>query len=61
MEKALSTGLKNELYKTPLSSGLLKTTSDEKLLMEIAKKGYDISRLSKNAETQASAKIVKIG
>ena len=42
----------------PLLSGSLKTTSDDKLLLELAKRGYDLKSIRKNDST---AEIVKIG
>ena len=47
---------------SPLLSRSLKTTSDENLLLELAKRGYDLSRLREDADTAAPAgEIVKIG
>ena len=52
----------SESYRSPLLSRSLKTTSDENLLLELAKRGYDLSRLREDADTAAPAgEIVKIG
>ena len=48
-----------EPYSSPLLSRSLKTTTDDKLLLELAKRGYDISSLREN--TEVTADIVKIG
>ena len=45
--------------KTYLLSSSLKSTPDETLFLELALRGYDLSRLHENDE--ASAEIVKIG
>ena len=50
-----------EPYRTSLLSGSLKTTADETLFLELALRGYDLSRLRENDETQPPAEIVKIG
>ena len=51
-----------ERGESPLLSRSLKTTSDENLLLELAKRGYDLSRLREDADTAAPAgEIVKIG
>ena len=42
---------------SPLLSGSLKTTTDEKLLLELAKRGYDLESIRKKKTT---AEIVKI-
>ena len=42
---------------SPLLSGSLKTTSDENLLLELARRGYDPKSIRKNKKT---AEIVKI-
>ena len=42
---------------SPLLSGSLKTTTDEKLLLELAKRGYDLKSIRKKKTT---AEIVKI-
>ena len=42
---------------SPLLSGSLKKTSDETLLLELAKRGYDLKSIRKNKKT---AEIVKI-
>ena len=42
---------------SPLLSGSLKTTRDDKLLLELAKRGYDLSKLRDEETTE---KIVKI-
>ena len=46
-----------EPYSSPLLSGSLKKTSDETLLLELAKRGYDLKSIRKNKKT---AEIVKI-
>ena len=46
-----------ERDESPLLSGSLKTTSDETLLLELAKRGYDLKSIRKNKTT---AEIVKI-
>ena len=46
-----------EPYRSPLLSGSLKTTTDEKLLLELAKRGYDLESIRKKKTT---AEIVKI-
>ena len=43
---------------SPLLSGSLKTTSDENLLREFARRGYD---LSKRRDKPTTAEIIKIG
>ena len=48
-----------ERVESPLLSRSLKTTTDDKLLLELAKRGYDISSLREN--TEVTADIVKIG
>ena len=58
-----------ELYRTALLSrsfqflgGELKNTADETLFLELARRGYDLSRLRENTETdETTAEIVKIG
>ena len=47
-----------EPYSSPLLSRSLKTTSDENLLRELARRGYD---LSKRRDEETTAEIVKIG
>ena len=42
---------------SPLLSGSLKTTRDDKLLLELAKRGYDLESIRKKKTT---AEIVKI-
>ena len=42
---------------TPLFSGLLKTTSDDKLLMELARRGYDLKSIRKKKTTAVIVKI----
>ena len=46
-----------ERGESPLLSGSLKTTTDEKLLLELAKRGYDLKSIRKKKTT---AEIVKI-
>ena len=50
--------LGSEPYRNPLLSGSLKNTNDEKLLLELARRGYDVSRLRDTDEK--TAEIVKI-
>ena len=50
--------LGGESDRSPLLSRSLKTTSDESLLMELAKRGYN---LSGPRENETTAEIVKIG
>ena len=47
----------SESYRSPLLSRSLKTTRDEKLLLELAKRGYDLESIRKKKTT---AEIVKI-
>ena len=47
----------SESYRSPLLSGSLKTTRDDKLLLELAKRGYDLESIRKKKTT---AEIVKI-
>ena len=54
--EAIAIGYQRDL--NPLLSGSLKTTSDDKLLLELAKRGYDLNSIRKNDST---AEIVKIG
>ena len=39
----------------------LKNTADETPFLELARRGYDLSKLRENDETETSAEIVKIG
>ena len=39
----------------------LKNTKDETLILELALRGYDVSKFRENTETEATAEIVKIG
>ena len=48
----------SESDRSPLLSGSLKKTSDDKLLLELAKRGYDISGVLR--EDTETAEIVKI-
>ena len=50
--------LDGESYRSPLLSRSLKTTSDENLLRELARRGYD---LSKRRDKPTTAEIIKIG
>ena len=57
-----------EPYRTFLLSGSvqlfgtqLKNTADETLFLELARRGYDLSSLRDNDETETPAEIVKIG
>ena len=56
-EAVESMALAAESYRNPLLSGSLKTTSDETLLRELARRGYDLKSIRKNKKT---AEIVKI-
>ena len=47
-------------YISPLLSGSLKTMTDENLLLELARRGYDVSEFCEDTETEAPAEIVKI-
>ena len=49
-----------EPYRTSLLSRSLKNITDEKLLLELARRGYDLSSLSEN-DDETTAEIVKIG
>jgi hypothetical protein len=42
-------------------SGSLKKEADETLFLELALRGYDLSSLRENTETDTHAEIVKIG
>ena len=61
--------LASQPYRIPLLSGSvqlfgtqLKNTADETVFLELARRGYDLSSLRENTETdQTNAKIVKIG
>ena len=53
--EAIAIGYQRDL--NPLLSGSLKTTSDETLLRELARRGYDLKSIRKNKKT---AEIVKI-
>lgn len=60
--------LASEPYRTALLSGSfrflggeLKQTADETLFLELALRGYDLSRLRENDETEPPAEIVNIG
>ena len=46
--------------KTGLLGSSLKSTADETLFLELALRGYDLSRLRENTETDTHAEIVKI-
>lgn len=57
-----------EPYRTALLSGSfrflggeLKQTADETLFLELALRGYDLSKLQEDTETESPAEIVKIG
>ena len=39
----------------------LKNTADETPFLELTRRGYDLSKLRENNETETSAEIVKIG
>ena len=41
--------------------GELKETADETLFLELALRGYDLSKLREDTETESPAEIVKIG
>ncbi|MCG8625521.1 MAG: hypothetical protein MJE68_26425 [Proteobacteria bacterium] len=49
----------SESYRTALLSGSLKKEADETLFLELALRGYDLSKLREN--TDSRAEIVKIG
>ena len=49
-----------ELHESNLLSSSLKTETDATLFLELALRGYDLSRL-RDDETDATAEIVKIG
>ena len=51
--------LASEPYRVSLLSGSLKKEADETLFLELALRGYDLSKLREN--TEATAEIVKIG
>ena len=44
-----------------LSSRSLKAITDETLFLELSRRGYDLSSLRENTETDTRAEIVKIG
>ena len=49
-------------YKMTLLSGSLKKEADETLFLELALRGYDLSSLRENTETdETTAEIVNIG
>ena len=48
-----------EPYRMPILSGSLKDITDETLFLELARRGYDLSKLRENDETAAA--IIKIG
>ena len=53
-----------ELHETGILSSSLKETADETLFLELALRGYDLSRLRDDTEPDtppAEAEIVKIG
>ena len=49
-----------ELHRTPLLGSSLKKEADEALFLELALRGYDLSKLRENAETETPAEIVNI-
>ena len=51
--------LGSEPYRTTLLSGSLKKEADETLFLELALRGYDLSKLREN--TEETAEIIKIG
>ena len=56
--------LDSELHETGFLSSSLKETADETLFLELALRGYDLSRLRDDTEPDtppAEAEIVKIG
>ena len=53
--------LDGELHETGILGSSLKSTADETLFFELALRGYDLSRLRDDTETEATAEIVKIG
>ena len=50
-----------ELHISGLLGSSLKKEADETLFLELALRGYDLSRLRGNNETEAPAEIIKIG
>ena len=54
--EAIAIGYQRDL--NPILSGSLKTTSDENLLLELARRGYDLSMLR---DEETTAQIIKIG
>ena len=50
-----------ELHERGLLGSSLKNTKDETLFLELALRGYDLSKLRENTETDTHAEIVKIG
>ena len=52
--------LDGELHERNLLSSSLKSTADETLFLELALRGYDLSKLRENTETDTHAEIVKI-
>ena len=54
--EAIAIGYQRDL--NPLLSGSLKTTSDENLLLELARRGYDLSKLR---DEETTAEIIKVG
>ena len=59
-----SMAVDSQPYRTMFLSGSLKTEADETLFLELALRGYDLSRLRDDTETDtppAEAEIVKIG
>ena len=53
--------LDGELHERGLSGSSIKNTADETLFLELALRGYDLSRLHENDEKLAATEIVKIG
>ena len=52
--------LMSESDSCSLSSRSFEEIDDETLLLELARRGYDVSKISEGTETEAPAEIVKI-
>jgi len=50
-----------ELHTTTLLGSSLKLEADETLFLELALRGYDLSKLRKDADENDTAEIVQIG
>ena len=60
-EAVQNMSLDGELLKSGILGSPLKKTADETLFLELALRGYDLSRLRESIETDTPAEIVKIG